>query len=303
LANIQLPGLPTSVAGDDTDLYHIRQGATDKTLTGLLLRSFTAQTAAELRALGFFDITNDGTGSNLDSDTVDGQHASEFQPVDADLSAIAALANTDSNFIVGNGTTWVAENGATARTSLGLGSLATQSNVDNGDWSGTDLAIVNGGTGASDATTARSNLGLGSLATQSNINDSDWSGTDLAIVNGGTGASDAATARANLGIGAETTIDAWALFDGTGVPTLLDDLNFSSITDLAVGDYRLNYTSSLASTTYAAVVSGHRLTGVSGFGFANTGNPLTTSISIQTSDTAGASTVDWEEVSVMVIDS
>jgi hypothetical protein len=51
------------------------------------------------------------------------------QPLDADLTAIAALANTNGNFIVGNGTAWVAESGATARTSLGLGSLATLSSV------------------------------------------------------------------------------------------------------------------------------------------------------------------------------
>jgi hypothetical protein len=37
------------------------------------------------------------------------------------LTAIAALAVTDGNIIVGNGSTWVAESGATARTSLGLG--------------------------------------------------------------------------------------------------------------------------------------------------------------------------------------
>ena len=37
-----------------------------------------------------------------------------------DLTAIGALAKTDGNLIVGNGSTWVAESGATARTSLGL---------------------------------------------------------------------------------------------------------------------------------------------------------------------------------------
>lgn len=37
------------------------------------------------------------------------------------VNAIENLAVTDGNIIVGNGSTWVAENGATARTSLGVG--------------------------------------------------------------------------------------------------------------------------------------------------------------------------------------
>lgn len=47
------------------------------------------------------------------------------QPLDADLTAIAGLSSADSNFIVGSATGWVAESGATARTSLGLGTIAT----------------------------------------------------------------------------------------------------------------------------------------------------------------------------------
>ena len=48
------------------------------------------------------------------------------QASDAQLTDIAGLTPTDSNFIVGDGSNFVTESGSTARTSLGLGTIATQ---------------------------------------------------------------------------------------------------------------------------------------------------------------------------------
>lgn len=51
------------------------------------------------------------------------------QPLDAELTAIAALAPTADYFIVGDGSTWTAESPSQARASLGLGGLAVLSAV------------------------------------------------------------------------------------------------------------------------------------------------------------------------------
>ena len=126
------------------------------------------------------------------------------------LDSLVNAQKIAGNFVVGDGTTWTVQSGATARTSLGLGSMATQNStsvtITGGSISGiTDLAIVDGGTGASDAAGARTNLGLGTLATANTINNSNWSGTVLSIANGGTGANSAGGARSNLGLGAAAT--------------------------------------------------------------------------------------------------
>ena len=72
---------------------------------------------------GDIAVADGGTGSSTASGArtnLGVAIGSNVQAWDAQLDDIAGLATTDSNIIVGNGTNWVAESGATARTSLGV---------------------------------------------------------------------------------------------------------------------------------------------------------------------------------------
>lgn len=87
----------------------------------------------------------------------------DVQAWDTQLDDIAALAVTDGNIIVGDGTNWVAESGSTALTSLGA--QATNSQLDN--LVGLDVTdgnfIVGDGSNlvTESGSTARTSLGVG----------------------------------------------------------------------------------------------------------------------------------------------
>lgn len=66
--------------------------------------------------------------------------ANGYEVIETGMKDIAGLAKADGNLIVGDGTNWVAESGATARTSLGLGTAATQ----NTGTSGATVPLCNG---------------------------------------------------------------------------------------------------------------------------------------------------------------
>jgi hypothetical protein len=102
----------------------------------------------------------------------------DVQAYNAGLADIAGLTPTDSNFIVGNGTNWVAESGNTARTSLGLGT------GDSPTFAG--LTVNGNGLTANGAADLNSTLNVqGVLTTQNNILDDGfsegWSGTNWRI--------------------------------------------------------------------------------------------------------------------------
>jgi hypothetical protein len=111
----------------------------------------------------------------------------DVQAYDAGLTDIAGLAVTDGNIIVGDGTNWVAENGATARTSLGLGSIATQASssvtITGGSITGiTDLAVADGGTGQGSYTDGELLIGntTGNTLTKATLT----AGTGITVTNG-----------------------------------------------------------------------------------------------------------------------
>lgn len=109
----------------------------------------------------------DGGSSNAGKiirwDSVDGSTLEAVSSTEAALAS--SLTPTDGGFVVGDGSEFTVETGATARSSLGLSAMATMDPanvaITGGSIAGiTDLAVTDGGTGASSAPDARTNLGL-----------------------------------------------------------------------------------------------------------------------------------------------
>lgn len=118
-------------------------------------------------------------------------------------TATATVFNTNATTLNIGGAATTVSIGASNGTTTIAGSLSAGATTLSSLALTTDLAIAQGGTGASDAAGARTNLGLLGMAIQAAnavaITGGTISGiTDLAVADGGTGASDAAGARTNL---------------------------------------------------------------------------------------------------------
>ena len=155
--------------------------------------------------------------------TVNLEIGTDVQAYDAGLTDIAALAVTDGNIIVGNGTNWVAESGSTARASLGLAI-------------GTDVQAYRAG--LADI--------AGLAVTDGNV-----------VVGNGTNwvAESGSTARASLGLAIGTNVQAWdaqldslssASANGVSLVTAADYAAMKALLDLEIGTDVQAYDAELA---------------------------------------------------------
>ena len=80
----------------------------------------------------------------------------DVQAYDPELQALSGLTPTDSHFIVGDGTTFVTEDAATARSSLGLRSMAEQNSAFVAITGGTINGLTNFSTDSQQLPAARS---------------------------------------------------------------------------------------------------------------------------------------------------
>ena len=155
--------------------------------------------------------------------------ASAFATSDADLDAIAALSHSDGNFIVSNGSTYVAESGATARTSLGLGTIATQANdsvnIDGGAIDGTAIGANSASTIVGTTITANTSL-LPDASGGADIGSATAEWGDIYIAD---------DKQIKFGNDQDVTME----YDEDGTDTLLITGN----TTLADGSYNLNIAS------------------------------------------------------------
>ena len=123
------------IVGDGSN-FVLETGATVRTSLGLGSAALLDTGIANTNVPKFTSGVADDDFLRVAGAVVEGRSAAEVlsdigaQPVDAQLTDVAGLAVTNSGFIVGDGSNFVLETGATVRTSLGLGTIATDAQGD-----------------------------------------------------------------------------------------------------------------------------------------------------------------------------
>ena len=245
----QFSGAGSVTAGDGLDKSGNTMSVDLKANGGLVIES--TEVAVDLAAssiTGTLAVGDGGTGSTSASaarTALGLAIGTNVQAFDAQLTDIAGLTPTDSNFIVGDGSNFVLESGATARASLGAQASATDlTNLSSCQSGGsaalaaltsTEIAILDGAT----VTTAELNIldGVTSTAAELNILDGVTStAAELNILDGVT----STTAELNILDGVTSTAAELNILDGVTATTaeinLIDGGTSASSTTLAAAD-------------------------------------------------------------------
>jgi hypothetical protein len=135
-------------------------------------------TTITLRQTGVDTADIDYKGAPLTNNEVDANFSNLLTQVQgkeaasANLSAIAALSPTNNNFIVGTGATFALESPTSARTSLGLGTIATQNSnaitITGGSINGAAIGASTASTGAFTNLSVSGNLTVNGITTTVN---------------------------------------------------------------------------------------------------------------------------------------
>jgi len=212
---------------------------------------------------------------------VDTDIGSTVQAYDADLTTLGGLSSADGNFIVGSATGWVAESGATARTSLGLGTAATTASTDyataaQGSLADSALqpADIGSTVQAYDADTAKLDTAQTWTATQTygdNVKQQFGASNDLEIYHNGTASYINDTGTGNLIIGSASSLvvqdPTFTTTSAVLTPTGSAKFTYNGATKLETSNTGVTVTGTVAATAFTGDGSG--LTGISAGGFSN----------------------------------
>ncbi len=243
----------TTTAGDGLDKSGNELSLDLKSNGGLVIESTELALKLDASSItGTLAIADGGTGATSASaarTSLGLVIGTNVQAFDAQLTDIAGLSPTDSNFIVGNGSNFVLESGATARASLGvaIGSQVQAYDADLDNLSScqsggsaalaalteAEIQILDGAT----VSTAELNILDGVTATASELNVLDGitaTTAELNLMDGGTSATSTTLAAADrVVLNDNGTMKQVALSD---LVTFLEDESASSF-DIDGGSY------------------------------------------------------------------
>ena len=231
---------------------------------------------------------NDGSGSTLDADTVDGLQASQFlrsDTADSMFGTLTVIGNVDCTnlradriYSNNDGSSGYFYNDSGTRTAYTGGDFYIQSDVGY-----CYLYATNTYLGATSGDT---------IYTRGNA----VSGNNYLFAANGDFYVNARYGSNQLAYG----VRAWGRFEMTGTHSFLDNEGFSSVTDISTGRSRLNFTNAMPNTYYSVNVTTGSTSYTSGVCSASVYSLSSTQFYVSVEDLDGGFT-DRDQMNVMVV--